>query len=326
MPVASNPSDVFGPMLLGAFLNAFLYGVSIIQGYIYFQSPRSRNDPPWFKYLIIYLLIADTANTVIDIGIVYQPLVLNFWSQKPITPILLRADAVVTAFLSTPVQLFMGWRVGSIAKSKILPAIIYFLACTSFAGGLWATIEVSFQSSFARALSMRTAIGFWLTTSALTDVLITICFVSLLTTQRSGLSTVFEQYVSKMMRLSIQTGAITSLVALTNAMVFLARPDSTVIFIWGFMLAKLYSNSLLFTLNCRPSISLDESQFLANNVQFADLRASYQPTSEEVEKMAGIVDFSAQTFGLLPPQSGDIEHGQPRLRTWEPYLEPAKPF
>ncbi|KIJ24702.1 hypothetical protein M422DRAFT_274451, partial [Sphaerobolus stellatus SS14] len=60
-----------------------------------------------------------------------------------------------------------------------------------------------------------------------------------------------DDVVNKIIVLTIQSGAITALFALLDFVLFLAIPSSTANFLVDFPLSKLYSNSLLSTLNAR---------------------------------------------------------------------------
>ncbi|KAF8825473.1 hypothetical protein HHX47_DHR6000153 [Lentinula edodes] len=57
----SQLSLIFGPMLVGVFLNCILYGVLAVQTFIYFQT--YKKDNPRIKAFVWYLYILETLNT-----------------------------------------------------------------------------------------------------------------------------------------------------------------------------------------------------------------------------------------------------------------------
>lgn len=79
MPKAAKypPMDLtLGCMFVGMVLNVFLYGMSIVQGYLYFVN--FKTDKLFMRIFIGILLTADTLNAVMDTGFMYQYLISNF--------------------------------------------------------------------------------------------------------------------------------------------------------------------------------------------------------------------------------------------------------
>lgn len=65
-----------GCMLTGIYLNIFLYGMSIVQGYMYFVN--FKNDKTFMRAFVAALLLADTLHTVMCSGFMFEYLVTNF--------------------------------------------------------------------------------------------------------------------------------------------------------------------------------------------------------------------------------------------------------
>lgn len=65
-----------GCMLIGVFMNVFLYGMSVVQGYMYFVNFKS--DKLFMKVFVGCLLVADTLNCVLNTGFIYQYTVSHF--------------------------------------------------------------------------------------------------------------------------------------------------------------------------------------------------------------------------------------------------------
>ncbi|KAF5335632.1 hypothetical protein D9758_014796 [Tetrapyrgos nigripes] len=87
-------------------------------------------------------------------------------------------------------------------------------------------------------------------TSAVADIMIAACLVHGLSKKKTHISLLNEQ-LDRIMRLAVQTGAITAIMALSDAIVFLIRPHNTYFFAWDLCLSKLYTNTLLSSLNAR---------------------------------------------------------------------------
>ncbi|KAJ7136611.1 hypothetical protein C8R44DRAFT_976148 [Mycena epipterygia] len=262
----SGPPNVellFGPMLIGVLLNTTLYGVLLVQMLMYYQ--RYKRDRTWFRYLALYLLIAETVNVVFDIGLIYEPLIFRYGTAKAldISPLLLRPDAAVTVAISTPVQLFVAWRVKMLTKSYFFPFLIALSSLISLGGGLSVTIMVTLHSAYADFASFHPFVITWLSSTAACDVILSGALIYSLYTRKSGVSAT-DRYVNRIISLTVQTGSITAIAALLDLFVFLFSPGTTLNFIWDFPLSKLYTNALLSTLNARPWKEEGSSEYTMN--------------------------------------------------------------
>ncbi|KAJ6573494.1 hypothetical protein DFH09DRAFT_1151970 [Mycena vulgaris] len=248
---APNVELLFGPMLIGVLLNTTLYGALLVQILIYYN--RYKRDRKWFRYLVLYLLVAETVNVVFDIGLIYEPLIFRYATTKAlvVSPLLLRPDAAVTVAISMPIQLFIAWRVKMLTQSYFVPILIAVLAIVSFGGGLSVTVMVSLHPEYAGFGNFHPFVITWLSSSAACDVILSAALIYTLSTRKTGTRTT-DRYVDRLIRLTVQTGSITAVVAMLDLLVFIFTPGTTLQFIWDFPLSKLYSNALLSTLNTRP--------------------------------------------------------------------------
>ncbi|KAJ6594854.1 hypothetical protein B0H19DRAFT_1366610 [Mycena capillaripes] len=243
--------DLFGPMLIGVLLNTTLYGVLLVQMSMYYK--HYKQDRKWFRYLAFYLLIAETANVVFDVGLIYEPLITRYGTAKAreVSPLLLRPDAAVTVAISTPIQLFVAWRIQVITHSYFFPIIIGLTSLISFAGGLSVTTMVTLHSNYSSFANLHPFVTTWLSASAACDVILSAALIYSLYTRKSGERST-DRYINRIIRLTVQTGSITAIAALLDLFIFLFSPGSTLQFVWDFPLSKLYSNALFSTLNSRP--------------------------------------------------------------------------
>ncbi|PPQ99027.1 hypothetical protein CVT26_014404 [Gymnopilus dilepis] len=243
-------SLLFGPLLLGVILNAMLYGVCILQSFIYQQT--YKQDPKWIRYFVLYLFLLESANTVFDIGLVFEPLVINYGNPKSITisPVMIIADPLVTVLISMPVQFFIAWRIKVITDSWIMPSIIGFFGICAFIGGIATAISVSFIREWANFHHFEGAVITWLAASAVADLLITSTLSLSLYRRKTGVKATDDK-ISRIIRLTVQTGLVTALFATADVVIFLTVDNTTLNFFWDLALSKLYTNSLLSTLNAR---------------------------------------------------------------------------
>ncbi|KAJ3795174.1 hypothetical protein GGU11DRAFT_249769 [Lentinula aff. detonsa] len=244
---------MFGPMLIGVFFNMILFGVLLNQMHFYFQTYRS--DALWIKCLVAYLFVVETANTVFDMIIIYQPLITQFGTQKAVKyfPTLFMTEPIVVVLVSMPIQCFFAWRITKITKSYIIPAIIVVLAFTSATGGFITGIKIVILKLFIKKPELHWSALLWFLPSCVADILITVTLVRSLSKRKTSFS-VTNSMIDKLIRMTVQTGMITAICAIGDVACFMALPHTAINFIWDLALAKLYTNCLMSTLNARSAL------------------------------------------------------------------------
>lgn len=247
-----NVDLLFGPFLIGAFLNIMLYGVLLMQSFIYFRTKRDPEDSPRLRYFVLYLIICDTLNTVFDIGVIYEPLVSRYGTPRATQriPVMLNVDPIMTVIISVSVQLYYSYRIKLITQSWTIPRFIWIFIFCSLVGGIATTVCSIIIGNYSQLEQFKGAIITWLASSTIADILITASLVIVLIKRRTG-NTRTDDMIDRIIRLTIHTGAITALFATLDLVLFVAFPGTSLNFAFDFPLAKLYTNSLLSTLNAR---------------------------------------------------------------------------
>ncbi|KAF9258875.1 hypothetical protein L218DRAFT_709993 [Marasmius fiardii PR-910] len=253
---------IYGPLFIGMFLSTILYGVTVLQTVIYFMRFYKRpGDYPWIQCFVIYLFVADTISTVASFGTLYEPLIMKAG----------RPDIQITSpFFLPAVQFFMAWRIKKLSKSKIVSttssrivtAIICSLSLASLAGAIWLGVSVKQKPRFEDFVEFKGAPALWLVTAAVADILIAVTLVYILVRRNSSdiseIRVVKNDKIDRILRLPVQTGTLTAVAALSDAIIFLCVPNTTIFFIWDLSLSKLYSNSVLSSLNARGWYDTDD--------------------------------------------------------------------
>ncbi|KAJ3507118.1 hypothetical protein NLJ89_g6485 [Agrocybe chaxingu] len=244
---------LFGPMLIGTFVNMILYGILIVQTYHYYQT--FKKDAPWIKYLVLYLFIVETVNTACDMAMMYQPLIEKFGQAEATKffPTLFAAEPAVIVAVSTPIQFFFAWRIRLLTKSNILALIISCFSIVSLAGGIWTTVLIAKFKLFSRKPELHTSALVWFLSACVADVLITVVLVMSLSSRKTGFAAT-DDAIGKIIRMTVQTGMITALFAIGDVVFFMTLPHTALNFLWDLALSKLYANCLLSTLNARSGL------------------------------------------------------------------------
>ncbi|KAG9218335.1 hypothetical protein CCMSSC00406_0007294 [Pleurotus cornucopiae] len=246
-------SACFGPILLGVVFESILYGIFVLQAAIYYQSYRT--DPKWTRYLVLWMFVLETIIMGIDIAMIYTPMVTHAGERgvETVYPKLLAANPIMTVLLSTPVQLFMARRIYIISRSIWVPIVISLASLAAFVGGMGSGASVAIVQTFAGFPKLEWSLNLWLVSSAIGDAIITIALVWYLSSRRTGFQAT-DDVLNKVIRMTVQTGLITSAAAITNAFLCAFAPFLSMNFLFAFGLSKLYTNSLLSTLNARSPL------------------------------------------------------------------------
>ncbi|KAJ7034043.1 hypothetical protein C8F04DRAFT_1395710 [Mycena alexandri] len=270
---------LFGPMLIGVLLSTAVYGVMAVQMLLYYQTYKT--DARWIRYFLLYLFLVETVNLAVEIGVIYEPLIVRYGTQNALitSPLFLPGVAISLVAVSTPIQLFTAWRISVITESIVIPLLISVLAVVSFAGAVLVTIFVSIRNEFEKFQSFSWAVIIWLISSAIVDVLIAAKLTHSLTIRRTGFSAMDGQ-INRLIRLTVQTGAITAIVALVDVILFLAFPHTTLQFIVDFPLSKLYAICLLSTLNARSRGKTENLEQRMPNALFKETTTTTQSQSQ----------------------------------------------
>ncbi|KAI0712519.1 hypothetical protein C8Q76DRAFT_488332 [Earliella scabrosa] len=256
--------EIYGPIFIGVVFNIALYGIMITQTYLYFNV--YRRDKTWMKLLVFLLFFCDTLNCCFDIAFVYIPLVNNFGNNDAITRAtwIFATDPFMTAFIAALVQLFFAWRVKVLTSNMFAVCVIVFCSIAQLCGGLGTSIAVGMIPEFTQFQRFQVIVIVWLAFSAVADTLITAALVWHLRKNKTGM--VFtDDIINKIIRLTVQTGLITALCAIIDLVLFLASPTGLHL-IFNLPLSKLYTNSLMSSLNSRQGWQYDSSGGASQNV------------------------------------------------------------
>ncbi|KAF8881770.1 hypothetical protein BD779DRAFT_995857 [Infundibulicybe gibba] len=249
----ANVELSFGPMLMGVFINMILYGVLIVQAYTYYQT--YKHDAAWIRYLVLYLFIVESLNSAFDIVMMYQPLILQWGRDEAVKffPTMFATEPAVIVAISTPIQIFFAWRIRALTKSNWVAFIICFFSVVSFAGGVWTTVMIAIIRLFSRKPELHWPALVWFLASCVSDVLITASLVISLSKRKTGFVAT-DDAISKIIRMTVQTGMLTAFFAIGDVVFFMTLPHTALNFIWDLSLSKLYTNCLMSTLNARAGL------------------------------------------------------------------------
>ncbi|CAE6502734.1 unnamed protein product [Rhizoctonia solani] len=155
----------------------------------------------------------------------------------------------MTVMVSSSTQCFFAWRIAKLTGHAWMGWAIAFSAFVQFIAGTATAIGTFIVQDFARFQELRVSVIIWLALSALTDVVITCILTWYLHTHRTGFSKT-DDVITRLVRLTVQTGLITTVWATTDLIVYLCWSNNMHL-LFQLPLCKLYTNSLMSTLNSR---------------------------------------------------------------------------
>ncbi|KAF8158463.1 hypothetical protein B0H34DRAFT_859227 [Crassisporium funariophilum] len=265
-----NPAEVaHGPMFIGFTFNVFLYGIMVTQAYLYFTT--YKQDRTWMKSFVVLLLVADTVNTVFDFAYLYRSLIVHFGDGEFLATAdwIFATEPATTGIIASLVQCFFAWRICILTNSWPLSGIVVAGAMIGGISAVATAFEVGRTPHFVDFRDFKAVVIAWLAAESITDVAITAIMVWFLRKHKTGFQE-SDLMVDRIIRITMQTGLITSLVAILDLIFFLTNP-SGIHLIFNFPLSKLYTNSLMSSLNSRRGWKFGSSNQDFSVVQSSDL-------------------------------------------------------
>ncbi|KAF7346614.1 hypothetical protein MSAN_01798900 [Mycena sanguinolenta] len=259
-----------GPMILSIMWSYMLYGVLMVQIYMYTETfPTDRRG---FKILVWVVLFFETCSTALMTVAAWNmfgsgwgdPVVLSQlswpWGLLPLLSgvreltYLRELDLpwMLAIVVSSQVQGFYAWRIWHLTEQFWWPVPIVLTILVQYVALLWFGITWNLARWRVSAFGFGNSdgIGIWLAATALSDVLITIALTShFCRCKRRNQFAGTTGMLNRLIRLSIETGALTGIPAIIGSILcFGTFSYNFTVFL---LLDKLYSNVMMASLNGR---------------------------------------------------------------------------
>ncbi|KAJ7731354.1 hypothetical protein B0H16DRAFT_203023 [Mycena metata] len=252
--------EVSGPLLLAFSLHWALFAVLTVQLYLYYQAfPNDRVFTKGLVYTVYCLSLVSVILSTIDAFSTFgygfgDPSALNTahfaWLVGP----------VFTGMVACIVQSFYAFRLYRLCNSRIVPAILVFAALGLCAIGISDGVSdhkasrtnlAKLKFNFPAIATITTVL--FLVGTALVDITIAGCMTYYLTKNDTGFRRT-HALVTKLIRLSIETGVITALVVILILALFFGVPGKAYYVVPGSSISTVYANTLFAVLNSRFQI------------------------------------------------------------------------
>ncbi|CAE6511105.1 unnamed protein product [Rhizoctonia solani] len=253
MVIPGVPEDIqliTGPLLLGYLFNWGLFGILILQVYIYYLS--FPNDSRIIKSLVYGLFLVDCVQTALTTHNAWHFLSRGWGDLRVLSDPGWSWIAVplLSGIVSSTVQLFFAWRIWVLSRSIPLAGLIVAIAITQGLCAMYSGIKFAILNDITKIATLFPTATVWLGGSALCDFLITISMVTFLARASTGFSQT-DSVITKLIRMTVETGLVTTTAAITELILYLVYQKNNLHMIPALALAKLYTNTLLATFNSR---------------------------------------------------------------------------
>ncbi|KZV78237.1 hypothetical protein EXIGLDRAFT_784129 [Exidia glandulosa HHB12029] len=241
---------LFGILEIGMALGMFLSGMIVLQTT---SETTGKTNPICDSWQVIVVLCVDLFHSAVFIKAVHT-YTIDFFGDFDAAGTLIWSMKMTSMMLGiniSVVQLFFCMRVYLITRSVLLAAVATVLALARFVIHIRQMVTVFSASSW---VIVRTPTFKWEVTSLLvvgasSDVLVAVSICWALLRMRSGF-TASDKLVDKLVAFTIGSGLLTSIVAVIEVVTYLAV-DGFIFFLFFSLLGKIFSTSLLASLNER---------------------------------------------------------------------------
>ncbi|KAI0804586.1 hypothetical protein BC629DRAFT_1488146 [Irpex lacteus] len=286
MSTPSLPADCLPPVYLGPYSGAeaiaigfsmALWGMTCMQMFLYFTN--NFNDERLLQALVIFVWILNTANEFLLLSGLYVAIVTGEILLIGNSRIEYLVSIWFTVLVGVATQSFFAYRIYKFSKSLFATIVLAFgvfiqlvVGTALFAIEIRVGLGVQFQPAVSKAVVMTT-----LLISAIMDLSLSVglCFFLWRTYPRGDLrlrsTAVLLQTVTLV---TVNSGLWTAACAIVTVVFAAVFPDNLLFSSFSFLLAPLYCNSLLGSLNARVYIRSAAAANPTNASQLSTFRTS----------------------------------------------------
>jgi len=326
--MSSHPDvrATIGAALAGCIAAVGLSAVLGFQCFLYFQIFPA--DALKYKLLVAWIWLTDAVHSVLICTAVWQYAIENFNNHLIVDNIfpVVALTVAITAIITLSVNMFYGWRIHKMSKKNwwlTVPIILLSVARVGLA--FTTTTEMILTKTFSNfAPRFKILFTSGLFVSAITDIIVSAARYHNLRNVKQGYSQNHDA-VDGVLIFTINDGCLTCGVVILSIACWLSMPHNFVYLGIYFTIAKLYSNSVLATLNLRNwyrhrnirpqvrGISMSHAVGIngLNSAENAASRPTRKQSQDDPERMEVFVDHQVEyNVGSLHLGGEDHDRGK----------------
>ncbi|OBZ68982.1 hypothetical protein A0H81_11086 [Grifola frondosa] len=298
--------DSFGVILLSTIINAVFYGITVLQSLYYFD--KFSEDSWSLKLVVLLVWVLDTITLVLDSHVCYHYLIVNYenpialqfqvWSAE--------LETAITFTVVFVVQLFFVIRIWKVGNGQWLLPICIALA----AGGAFEITVAVFRfklwtDTLGPVVTTPVQVNSILET--VTDISITVVLCWLLCREKRVGRRNFRTsniIINRWIIFLVNRGAVAALVQIFILIAKLRWPQTLIWVAFHNTVSRVYSNSMLATLNSR--------------VVLRGIATSFENPSSSVVRTPGVGDRS---IAVSNGRVTTLQFAPPRIDSMEPNMQ-----
>ncbi|PBK86488.1 hypothetical protein ARMGADRAFT_529128 [Armillaria gallica] len=255
VPAGYPIEQLSGPEIVGYLLNWGLFGTLSVQLYLYYLA--FPNDRKFIKYLVYGIYIVEFVQTMLLSHDAFATFGYGFGDLDALTDVHFNwlIVPIMSAIIACVGHVFYAYRIFILSKSKSVSAFIICICLTNSVAAIITGVFL-FQAGNITKLNNRKVsitVGIWCGGSALCDIVIAICMTYYLMRSKTGFRRT-QIMVTKLIRLTVESGLMTAVGTLLNLILFFAFRDQIFYSTLALIMPKLYANSVYMVLNSRIRI------------------------------------------------------------------------
>ncbi|KAH9039084.1 hypothetical protein EDB85DRAFT_2141336 [Lactarius pseudohatsudake] len=250
-PIPPNVAEIAAPILLGTLWNWTLGSSSGEDVYSY----NFPGDRTLVKLLVYSVFLVETVQTALSGTDLYYWFVSGFGKMDHLTaPYNSAFDVpIMGSMVALIVQFFFVYRIWVLSKRSSCLVICLF-SIVAAVGAIYGGVYTHVYKQFASGRMLKILALTWVSGNALADVLIAGSLLFYLVRRRREGGHFSDHALSKLVRLTIETNVLTSTVGIVALLTVAIFPDKPWFTCPTAVFGKLYSNTLLVSLNNRITI------------------------------------------------------------------------
>jgi len=301
-------AKITAPLLFGPLFNWGLYGVLFVQTYVY--SYNFPDDRRLIKILAYFVFLLETAQTALTGADIYYWFIAGFGELDSLrnnwfSPI----DIVIMdGLISLITQLFFCYRIWILNKRLlwfcVVIAILSITQATATLLGGQAILRFPSIIHMPHFSVFKLSLYLWFTANVSADILIAAAMLYLLRQTRGNENRYTNYVLPRVVRLIVETNTLTTTVAIVTFVLYVVFPNEVYYVTPAGIIGKLYSNTLLVTLNNR--IYFRDHPFPGGSVDSV-YQGRTRPSGHYLPQVKPPDVYMNDTFKLDTPSSMDLE-------------------
>ncbi|KAF8892817.1 hypothetical protein CPB84DRAFT_1732383, partial [Gymnopilus junonius] len=250
-----NLDNTIGAALVGVLISSTLFGIVVVQTYTYYN--RFPNDRISFKYLVSVIWVCELVHCGLISESIYSLIIKNYTNLSGLAdiPLALSIAVAFTGIIEPLVQMFFAYRIFVVSRSIVIPAMCCVFS-TVRCGLTFATAVASITSASGPQLfkNFKWLVGSALGVGSLVDVTLSTTMLYYLKRQKPAGDQggpFVPLLINKIIVWTVQSGVMATLTGIVMLVFFFASSASYVWLAMFLFTSRIFSISLLASLNGR---------------------------------------------------------------------------